>query len=180
MAAFLILVNGLPGSGKTTLSRRLGEAMQLPVISKDELKELLADAADGKVAGGRLGQIASETMWQLAAAIQGTAIVESWWYRPRDLEYARRGIARSGTPKVVELWCDVEPATARERYNHRARHEVHTMDPATAAATWEDWAEKAVPLGLGPTLPVGTSVPVDLDALLDGLSAALERLDGTI
>lgn len=176
MASSLILVNGLPGSGKSTLSRRLGQAMQLPVISKDELKEFLADAAGGKVAGGRLGRIASETMWQLAAAIQGTAIVESWWYRPRDLEHARRGIALSGTPGVVELWCDVDPATARERFNNRARHEVHTMDPATAEATWADWAEKGAPLGLGPTLTVGTATPVDLDALQDGLSAALETL----
>ena len=60
--------------------------MSVPVISKDELKDMLADIAGGNVAGGRLGQIASETMWQLAASIPGTAIVESWWYRPRELE----------------------------------------------------------------------------------------------
>lgn len=68
---------------------------------------------------------------------------------------------------------------ARERYNNRARHKVYTMDPATAAAAWEDWAANGVPLGLGLTLTVGTTVPVDLDALLDGLNAALETLNAT-
>ena len=77
MAKSLILINGLPGSGKTTLSRELGKALSLPVISKDHLKEALAEIAPGIIGRGLLGEIASETMWQLAAAIPGTAIVES-------------------------------------------------------------------------------------------------------
>ncbi|WP_230012377.1 AAA family ATPase, partial [Microbacterium sp. Bi128] len=64
----MILINGLPGSGKTTLSRQLGQALSIPVISKDNLKEALADIALGNVGSGRLGQIASDTMWQLAAS----------------------------------------------------------------------------------------------------------------
>ena len=38
-----ILVTGIPASGKSTLSRWLGERMNLPVISKDDIKELLFD-----------------------------------------------------------------------------------------------------------------------------------------
>ena len=45
IAKTLILINGLPGSGKTTLSRQLGRALSIPVISKDNLKEALADIA---------------------------------------------------------------------------------------------------------------------------------------
>ncbi|MBF8186037.1 AAA family ATPase [Nonomuraea sp. K274] len=39
----VVLVNGLPGAGKTTVARGLGRALGLPVFSKDDLKETLAD-----------------------------------------------------------------------------------------------------------------------------------------
>src|ERR1051325_10659062 len=34
-----IIVTGRPGSGKTTLSKKLGERLWMPVISRDEIKE---------------------------------------------------------------------------------------------------------------------------------------------
>lgn len=34
-----IIVTGRPGSGKTTLSKKLGQILYLPVISRDEIKE---------------------------------------------------------------------------------------------------------------------------------------------
>ena len=34
-----IIVTGRPGSGKTTLARKLGERLCMPVISRDEIKE---------------------------------------------------------------------------------------------------------------------------------------------
>jgi predicted kinase len=44
VAERVILVNGLPGSGKTTLARRLGAALGVPVVSKDAVKEALLTA----------------------------------------------------------------------------------------------------------------------------------------
>jgi predicted kinase len=40
----LVLVNGLPGSGKTTLASQLAAHLSVPWVSKDSVKELLADA----------------------------------------------------------------------------------------------------------------------------------------
>ena len=39
----VILILGLPGSGKTTLSRKIADALLLPLLSRDELKLLVMD-----------------------------------------------------------------------------------------------------------------------------------------
>ena len=40
---YCILITGIPASGKTTTARFLGERLNLPVISKDAVKEHLYD-----------------------------------------------------------------------------------------------------------------------------------------
>ncbi|QDY91734.1 ATP-binding protein [Arthrobacter sp. UKPF54-2] len=165
-----MLINGLPGAGKSTLAARLGEVLGVPVISKDSIKEALADLALGRVGSGKLGQIASETMWQLVAAMPGTAIVESWWYRPRDLDFVREGVAQSGNPRLTEVWCEVPPGLAWDRYQGRQRHAIHPTANA-AERDWAEWSENAVPLGVGRTVHVDTSAPVDAASLAAELAA---------
>jgi predicted kinase len=164
MAESVILINGLPGAGKSTLSRQLGNELGVPVVSKDRIKENLADISLGKVGSGKLGQIASETLWQLVAAVPGTVITESWWYRPRDLGFVIDGLARSGSPKVIELWCEILPSLAWTRYLERQRNEIHQTG-AAAERDWADWSTNAIPLGLGQTVAVDTSKPVDVASL---------------
>ncbi|WP_205787064.1 AAA family ATPase [Specibacter cremeus] len=166
MAETLILVNGLPGSGKTTLSRQLGSELGVPVVSKDDLKEAFADITGELVPSGRLGQIASETMWELAAAMPGWVIVESWWFRPRDLAYVLAGIAKSGQPAVMEIWCDVPPDLAWQRYAARVRHPIHP-DGQAARAPWAEWMANPIPLSIGHVTSVDTSGPVNVALLAE-------------
>jgi len=42
----LIIVCGLPGSGKTTLARKLSKELNIICLHKDSLKESLAEALD--------------------------------------------------------------------------------------------------------------------------------------
>lgn len=41
---YCILVAGIPASGKTTTARFIAEGLQIPLISKDKIKEILYDA----------------------------------------------------------------------------------------------------------------------------------------
>ncbi|MFI6604780.1 AAA family ATPase [Nonomuraea sp. NPDC050536] len=50
MADLLVLVNGLPGAGKSTLGRPLATQLNARFLSKDAVKEALATCADGDLA----------------------------------------------------------------------------------------------------------------------------------
>ena len=170
MARDVVMVNGLPGSGKSSLAPRLAAALGAACLGKDRIKEALADAVVTEVPG--LGAVAMETVWTLAATMSGMVVVDSWWFRPRDLESARAGLARSGAAATVEIWCDVPAELARARYVARKRHTVHA-DAEKLATEWGGWAAAAVPLGLGPVIRVDTARTVDIRALGEDVRAAL-------
>ncbi|MGY2063871.1 AAA family ATPase, partial [Nocardia gipuzkoensis] len=143
----LVLVNGLPGSGKSTLARNLAAEFDACLLSKDRIKETLAADLGDHVAVPALGAVAMDTIWALAAAARGHVVVDSWWFRPRDLEFARAGLALARAPRAVEIWCDTTPATARERYAGRLRASLHE-DRRRLAEDWDRWAAEGIPLGL--------------------------------
>ncbi|WP_218028381.1 AAA family ATPase [Nocardia yamanashiensis] len=160
MGGLLVLVNGLPGAGKTTLGAALARSMDAWFLSKDAVKEALADCLEGARGVPELGGIAMDTVWALAAEATVDVVIDSWWFRPRDLGFARAGIERSGARRVVEVWCDIPAEVARARYAARTRAAVH-RDRERLAGDWNDWAAHAAPLGLAPVVVVDTSRPVD-------------------
>ncbi|RZU50119.1 putative kinase [Krasilnikovia cinnamomea] len=170
MARDVVLVNGLPGSGKSTLGPALASGLGAEFLSKDRIKEALAGAI-GVVPPG-LGVVAMETVWALAARIPGAVVVDSWWFRPRDLEHARAGLLGAGAAAAVEVWCDVPSEVARARYVARRRAAVHA-DAQRLATDWADWAARGEPLALGPVLRVDTTRRVDLPALCADVRRAL-------
>lgn len=160
----LVLINGLPGSGKSTLAVALAAGLDSPVISKDAIKEALADIAVGTVPSRQLGGVASDTMWGLAGAIPGLVILDSWWFAERDVGFVKAGLASVGDPNFVEVWCGVPPQLAWKRYDERRRHPIHPVGDA-AREGWSTWSENPRPLGLGPVIVVDTTRQVDVDRL---------------
>jgi predicted kinase len=156
----LVMVNGLPGSGKTTLATALAEALPAPLVSKDALKEAIAGAVPA-ASSSTLGAVAMEAAWSLAASMPGTVVIEAWWFKPRDLPFAEAGLRRCEARAVVEVWCEVPADVALRRCDDRQRHPVHD-DMRRIAGSWQQWAALAEPLGIGRTLRVNTDGPVDI------------------
>ncbi|MEU8899420.1 AAA family ATPase [Nocardia sp. NPDC048505] len=170
MDKLLVLVNGLPGAGKTTLGTGLARSLNAWFLSKDVIKEALAGCLENAVETPDLGGVAMDTIWALAARAPADVVIDSWWFKPRDLAFARAGIAGAGARRTLEVWCDLPAATARSRYAARQRAPIH-RDRQRLAEHWDEWAAHAAPLGLAPVLVVDTTGPIDHGALAERIQA---------
>ncbi|WP_200941763.1 GNAT family N-acetyltransferase [Angustibacter sp. Root456] len=165
----VVLVNGLPGAGKSTLARALAQELALPLLSKDAVKEAVGAslaAADAEQWDGRspvLGAGSTEALWSLLADCPSGAVVESWWpTSARHLVSAgldRAGVDPAGT---VEVWCDVPADVARTRYLERLPSRAAIHGGSAGLALWDSGgATSAHPLALGDVVRFDTSAPLE-------------------
>lgn len=128
----LIVISGAPGSGKTTLAHHLGDALRLPVLCKDDLKEVLYDTvgATDVETSARLGRASIVLLTTIAARLlsAGTSAMIEANFHWDKLAHELAPLATVAT--ILVLHCDGDPDVIARRYIDRAhsggRHPGHT------------------------------------------------------
>ena len=168
----IIVVAGVPGSGKTSLARPLAHRLDVPLLSKDVIKEALFDAlGTGDLEWSqRLGRAAHDVMSAVAADL-GSAVLESHFW-PGVSEADLQALGRP----LIQVYCRCPIEVAVGRYMRRVdapdRHPGHLPAHQTDEATLGWRSREPQPLALdAPLIEVDTTEPVDVDAIAARITA---------
>ena len=172
-ARVLVVVSGLPASGKTTVGRLLSERLSMPLIDKDAILEAMFDSlgCQDRDERSRLSRASDEVLYTLAETSHAAVLV-NWW--DHDSSPTR---LRSITSSLVEVFCDCPVEVAAARFEARRRHPGH-HDPDRSP----EEIEKAVrrlgdsfrgPLRVGDLIRIDTNAPLDADSVTEQVRSAL-------
>ena len=135
---YLIVVSGAPASGKTTISRRLEVDLSVPLIAKDDIKEMLFDHLeqhdrDWSTTEGKMAIAMMYAGAEVLLAEGYHVMIESSFNRDYSIDEIDTVCGRTGA-NVIEVYCRLDHTLRQERWTARTlsgdRHPGHLDDPA--------------------------------------------------
>jgi glucokinase len=169
----LVMVNGVPASGKSSVARALADLTGWPVLTLDTIKTPFLEALPpGDRAFNRtLGRASYAAIFDLIRdAPPGSTFIVDAWFGFQPLAVLEDGLARAGVSDLAEIWCHAPPEVIGQRYADR----LHTRHPGHPGASYVPeliaLAETARPTGLAPCFDIDTTLPLMPDELKDWLS----------
>ena len=172
----IILVNGVPASGKSTVASIIARRFRLPILTLDTVKEAFFDhlGIGDRDYSRLLGRASYQAIFSTIADFpDGLGAIIDAWHKFVPLEVVEGHLKRADAGPIVEIWCHAPPEVVAERYRSRAASRSKGHPPASYADELALLAARATPLGIAPIIDVATDRAVDEAALV---SAVREHL----
>ena len=173
----VVLVNGVPASGKSTVARAVSEAKGWPLLALDTIKEAFFEhiGTGDREHNRLLGRASYQAIFALIADFpdDAAAVVDAWFgFQPVDVLQGH--LRRAGIGRVAEIWCHAPAEIIGERYRTRleTRHSGHLG--ASYIPELMQLAERARPLGSYPVFDVDTTQPLDRASLAEWLGTTFK------
>jgi AAA domain len=177
MRKLFVVISGLPGSGKTTLARRLAPVLNLPVIDKDDILNRLFESKRIGNAEWRRALSRESVILQHEATNSAGAILVSLWHLPGMPSDSGTSTAwlHASSQRLVTVQCMCEPEVAASRFVHRQRHPGHLDGESSHADVCANLRALArlAPLDIGQRIEVDTSAEPNLDEIVRAIRCAL-------
>ncbi|MCW1876249.1 AAA family ATPase [Erwinia sp. INIA-01] len=166
----LILVNGIPASGKSSVAKIIADYFSYPVLSIDKIKEpfmvQFADIIDRPL-NRKLGYAAYESMFNIVmSSPPETVFIMDAWFGFRDKSVLEGYLEKLGEVRVLEIWVKASPDLVAERYKQRCHCRVKGHPGEEYIPELILLAEHAKPMCLGKLYTVDQDISTSNDELI--------------
>jgi predicted kinase len=142
----LVVITGLPGTGKSTLARDLARRHALPLIAKDTIKEPLLDMLGQEVSSRALSNFSFAVMFSISRELLalGQSLILEGNFRAGEHEAPLLATLPADAPAIVQVLCSADEEERRSRLLQRStdagRHPGHRdalqLEPAPACVSF--------------------------------------------